>query len=99
MKLLNAPPPSCSCRCSSSPTAPDGSTAPALRDRVGGQVKDLQDQLALDARAVLIGHLAGDAGFVVAPLQRRDNRCIAVGDDVAPHLAGAGDLVVVGVEL
>src|SRR3546814_13236875 len=49
--------------------------------------------------AVLEGDLGFDVGRGGAGIERVDQRQVALGDDPAAHLAGAGQLTVIGVEL
>src|SRR5581483_8511561 len=60
---------------------------------------DGQGDVAGDAGAVLVGHHALDLDLGRTVGQGVDDRRVALVDDAAAHLAGAGDLVVVGVEL
>ena len=49
--------------------------------------------------AVLERHLGRDVGLLRAVVERLDQRAVALGDEAAAHLLGAGQLAVVGVEL
>ena len=49
--------------------------------------------------AVLERHLGRDVGLAGAPVECVDQGRVALGDEAAAHLLGAGDLAVVGIEL
>src|SRR6185312_11063765 len=62
-------------------------------------VADLHPRLDRALAAVLEGHFGRDVGFLGAVIERRHQRPVALGDEAAAHLLGAGEFAVVGVEL
>src|SRR6478609_5464048 len=51
------------------------------------------------AAAILVGDFGSDLGFLRARVERLDHAGVLLGNDLAPELARAGDLGVVGVEI
>src|SRR3954467_8691155 len=68
-------------------------------DRVGLHVADLHPRRDNALASVLEGHLGADVGLLRAVIERLDQGFVALADEAAADLLGAGELAVVGFEL